>query len=286
MANSIKRKPEWLRKKITPSINLELESIFKKTGIHTICQEAMCPNVSECFAYKQASFMIMGTRCTRACSFCAVDKGHPVELDKNEPKKVSNMIHQLGLKHVVITSPTRDDLSDAGAQHFCNVVEAIKSLDESIVVELLIPDMNADEEALRTIANSGALIIGHNLESVPRLYHIRGGSNYKRSLEVLKTLSSLNPNILTKSAIMLGLGESDEEVESLMRDLLEVDCKYLSVGQYLAPTIHHTSVMEYVKPERFDLLREMGMKMGFKHIKSSPYARSSYMAHEYLQGGV
>ena len=286
MANKIQRKPEWLRKKITPSVNLEMESIFKKTGINTICQEAMCPNISECFAHKQASFMILGTRCTRACSFCAVDRGHPMGLDENEPQNMAETIHKLGLKHVVITSPTRDDLSDGGAEVFSKTVKAIKSLESSIVVELLIPDMNEDIQALRTIANSGALIIGHNLETVPRLYHVRKGSNYKRSLQVLKTLSSLNPNISTKSGIMLGFGERDEEVESLMKDLLEVGCGYLSIGQYLAPSTHHASVIEYVKPERFERLRKMGMKMGFKHINSSPYARSSYMAHEYLQGGI
>lgn len=286
MPNKIRRKPEWLRKKITPSVNLELASIFAKTGVNTICQEAMCPNVSECFAHKQASFMILGTQCTRACSFCAVDKGHPMALDENEPQNLANAIHKLGLKHVVVTSPTRDDLMDGGAEVFSKTVKAIKSLDDSIVVELLIPDMNENEEALKTVANSGARIIGHNLETVPRLYSVRKGSDYERSLRVLKTLSSLNPNISTKSGIMLGFGESDKEVESLMNDLLGVGCRFLSIGQYLAPSTNHASVVEYVKPERFERLREMGMKMGFKHVSSSPYTRSSYMAHEYLQGGV
>ncbi len=285
MLNMMRPKPEWLRKKIRPSVNQELESMFVGAHVHTVCQEAMCPNITECFAKKQATFLILGTICTRACSFCAVHKGRPMALDVNEPANVAQSVKKLGLVHVVITSSTRDDLSDGGAEHFCKTVSAIKRIDDSIVVELLIPDMRENEESLKKIALSGAEIIAHNLETVPRLYHVRKGAEYKRSLRVLKSLSSLNPLVATKSGIMLGFGERDEEVKTLMQDLLDVDCKYLSIGQYLAPSTYHEPVWEYVNPERFEYLRKIGMEMGFKYIKSSPYTRSSYMAHEYLEGG-
>jgi len=283
MPNKIMRKPEWLRKKITPSINQELESMFIATQVSTVCQEAICPNITECFSKKQATFLILGTICTRSCTFCAISKGKPISLDKNEPKNVAQTVEQLGLRHVVITSSTRDDLEDGGAGHFCKTVDTIKAIDNSIVVELLIPDMRENMKALKLIANSGAEIIGHNLETVPRLYHVRKGADYRRSLRVLKELSHLNPNISTKSGIMLGFGEKHDEVLSLMQDLLDVDCRYLSIGQYLSPSHKHESVVEYVKPKEFELLRNIGMKMGFKYIKSSPYTRSSYMAHEYLE---
>lgn len=283
MPNIIKPKPEWLRKKINYSVNQELESLFRDAQVKTVCQEAMCPNISECFSQKQATFLILGNICTRACSFCAVGKGKPMALDLNEPQNVAQTVKQLGLRHVVITSSTRDDLGDGGAEHFCKTVDAIKATDSSIVVELLIPDMRENKDALQLIAMSGAQIIGHNLETVPRLYHVRKGAEYQRSLRVLKMLSSLNPSIATKSGIMLGFGEKDEEVKALMQDLIDVGCKYLSIGQYLSPSIHHTSVVEFVKPERFEDLKNLGMEMGFSYIKSSPYTRSSYMANEYLE---
>lgn len=283
MQNKIVRKPEWLRKKITPSLNKEMELLLKRASLHTVCEEAMCPNISECFSKKQATFLILGNICTRACSFCAVDKGKPLSLDMDEPENVARSVKELGLRHVVITSPTRDDLSDGGAEHFCKTVDAIKNEDCSIVVELLIPDMKEQYDALEMIAKSGAEIIGHNLETVPRLYEVRKGADYERSLHVLKILLDRNPSVATKSGIMLGFGESDEEVKALMGDLLDVGCGYLSIGQYLSPSQKHAEVVEFVRPERFEYLREIGMKMGFKYIKSSPYTRSSYMAHEYLE---
>lgn len=279
------RKPEWLRKKITPSHHREMENVLGAGRLNTICEEAMCPNISECFSQKVATFMILGTICTRACSFCAVNKGSPMSPDPGEPEHVAQAVKELGLSHVVITSSTRDDLSDGGASHYCETVRAIKSMDGSIIVELLIPDMQENDMALAQVALSGAEIIGHNLETVPRLYHVRRGSEYKRSLRVLQKLSSLNPAIATKSGIMLGLGEKDDEVHRLMQELLSVGCRYLSIGQYLAPSGNHAAVVEYVKPERFEFFKKLGMEMGFAHIKSSPYTRSSYMAHEYLEGG-
>ena len=285
MLDKIKAKPEWLRKKITPSLNKEMESMFLGSNINTVCQEAMCPNISECFSKKQATFLILGTICTRGCSFCSVTKGSPIAVDMDEPKNIAQTVKKLGLHHVVITSPTRDDLDDGGAGQFCKTVSSIKSIDEAIVVELLIPDMKENKDLLKYISNSGADIIGHNLETVPRLYKVRKGSNYNRSLIVLNHLLKANPKISTKSGIMLGLGETDKEVKSLMQDLLDVGCSFLSIGQYLAPSNKHADVVEYCVPARFEYLRLLGMDMGFKFIKSSPYTRSSYMAHEYLEGG-
>jgi lipoic acid synthetase len=283
MQSKMVRKPEWLRKKITPSAHLQMGSLMDEGHLYTVCEEAMCPNISECFRQKQATFMILGNICTRACTFCAVSKGKPLVLDPSEPENVAKAVRQLGLKYVVITSTTRDDLPDGGAAHFCKTVAAIKAIDASIVVELLIPDMREDTQALSLLAKSGATIIGHNLETVPRLYHVRKGAEYERSLRVLKMLPSFDPLISTKSGIMLGLGEKDDEVISLMQDLLNVGCRYLSIGQYLAPSHFHAEVAEYVKPEKFEYFRDIGMKMGFRYIKSSPYTRSSYMAHEYLE---
>lgn len=283
MPDTIRRKPEWLRKKISPSTHTAMASLLAKGRLHTVCEEAMCPNISECFRHKEATFMILGTLCTRACTFCAVTKERPLAIDPDEPENVADAVRELGLRHVVITSPTRDDLDDGGAAHFCATVKAIKSMDAAITVELLIPDLQAKPSALAAVAASGAEIVGHNLETVPRLYHVRKGAEYARSLDVLKTLASLNPSLATKSAIMLGLGERDEEVEVLMQDLLDVGCRYLSIGQYLAPSLHHEAVVEFVRPERFEQLRQRGMAMGFRYIKSSPYTRSSYMAHEYLE---
>ncbi|WP_294958046.1 lipoyl synthase [Sulfurovum sp.] len=276
-------KPEWLRKKITLSSLREVEAIIAKGRLHTVCQEAMCPNIGECFSKKQATFLILGKQCTRQCTFCSVSKEIPLPPDPEEPGHVAQSVEAMGLRHVVITSPTRDDLPDGGAAHFAQTVQAIKQMDDTIVVELLIPDMQEKEAALKTIAHSGAELIGHNLETVPRLYHIRKGAKYERSLRVLKKLSLLNPDIMTKSGIMLGLGEKEEEVTALLHDLLENDCKLLSIGQYLAPSSEYTEVVEFVPPERFDYFRDKGMAMGFRYIKSSPYTRSSYMADEYLK---
>jgi lipoic acid synthetase len=260
-----------------------MQQLLNKGRLHTICEEAMCPNISECFRQKVATFMLLGTVCTRTCSFCAVSKGKPLILDPHEPANIAQAVRELGLRHVVLTSSTRDDLSDGGADQFCQTVRKIKEVDRSIIIELLIPDMKENLCALKDIAHSGAEIIGHNVETVPRLYHVRKGSNYKRSLRVLQHLKDINPAVATKSGIMLGFGEEDDEVCNLMQDLLSVGCRYLSIGQYLSPSIRHEAVVEYVEPNRFDYLRDKGMEMGFKHIKSSPYTRSSYMAHEYLE---
>jgi lipoic acid synthetase len=284
MDNRAWRKPEWLRKKITPAHLREVEEMLRRGRLHTVCEEAMCPNIGECFAARQATFMILGNICTRGCTFCAVGRGETLAPDPDEPHHVAETVAQLGLRHVVITSVTRDDLPDGGADHFCQTVRAIREMDEGITVELLIPDMRAHLPSLERIARSGAEILGHNLETVPRLYHVRKGSDYRRSLEVLEILRRYNPSAATKSGIMLGLGEREEEVRALMGDLLNAGCRLLSIGQYLSPSAHHAPVVEYVVPERFEFFRRLGMEMGFDHIQSSPYTRSSYRAHEYREG--
>ncbi|MEA3352644.1 MAG: lipoyl synthase [Campylobacterota bacterium] len=283
MENMITRKPKWLQKKINPKQNKELLELFKKQNINTVCQEAMCPNISECFTNKQATFLIMGNNCTRQCTFCAVTKNNPSPLDKNEPHNISKTVKLLGLKHVVITSPTRDDLIDGGAEHFYQTVNSIKKLNPDTIVEILIPDMKGDIKALEKIASSKASIIAHNIETVPRLYRIRKGANYQRSLKVIEQLKKLNSSKLLKSGLMLGLGEKEGEVIDVMEELFNSGCKLLSIGQYLAPTLSHEKVVEFVKPEKFEYFKEQAYKLGFDHIESSPYTRSSYMAHEYLK---
>ncbi len=280
----IQRKPYWLHKKLNFTQKKDVEQKLKSIGIHTVCQEAMCPNISECFSKRNATFMILGDTCTRKCTFCNVNKGKPNELDLEEPQKVADAVKALGLRHVVITSVTRDDLSDGGASVFKECVRVIKEMDETITVELLIPDLKNDEQALKTVANCGAEIIGHNIETVPRLYEVRKGAHYERSLEVLKTLKVLNPEIKTKSALMLGLGEREDELKDVLQDLLDVDCTLLTMGQYLRPSKEHTKVVEYIEPKRFEEYGEMAKEMGFEFVKSSPYTRSSYMAHEYFEG--
>ncbi len=280
----IQRKPYWLHKKLNFTQKKDVEQKLKSIGIHTVCQEAMCPNISECFSKRNATFMILGDTCTRKCTFCNVNKGKPNELDLEEPQKVADAVKALGLRHVVITSVTRDDLSDGGASVFKECVRVIKEMDETITVELLIPDLKNNEQALKTVANCGAEIIGHNMETVPRLYEVRKGAHYERSLEVLKTLKALNPKIKTKSALMLGLGEREDELKDVLQDLLDVDCTLLTMGQYLRPSKEHTKVVEYIEPKKFEEYGEMAKEMGFEFVKSSPYTRSSYMAHEYFEG--
>lgn len=279
----MQRKPEWLHKKIFFEQKKEVEQKLKSIGIHTVCQEAMCPNISECFSKKNATFMILGNTCTRKCTFCSVNKGKPIGLDLEEPKKVADAVVALGLRHVVITSVTRDDLEDGGAKQFALCVKAIKKLDKNITVELLIPDFKNNKQALEVVANCGAEIIGHNIETVPRLYEVRKGAHYGRSLEVLKILKTLNPEIKTKSALMLGLGEREDELREVLEDMLHVECTLLTMGQYLAPSKEHTKVIEYIKPETFTRYGKMAKEMGFEFVKSSPYTRSSYMAHEYFK---
>jgi len=279
------RKPEWLRKKISFSAQKDMDQLLNENGIHTICQEAKCPNISECFAAKTATFLILGGICTRRCTYCNVTTGSPDAVNKKEIDQVTDAVKQLGLKFVVITSPARDDLKDGGAQQFLDVTENILKTVPDTQVELLVPDFQANIESIKTVANSGAVIVGHNMETVPRLYHIRKASIYQRSLDVLEEIKKHAPaHVKTKTAIMLGLGETKEEVVGVMKDLLNVGCKLLSIGQYLAPSNEFEKVVEYVTPQQFEEYKQIALDMGFDYVHSSPYARSSYMAHEYVEG--
>ena len=278
------RKPEWLRKKISFTAQKDMDQLLKSNGIHTICQEAKCPNISECFAAKTATFLILGGICTRRCSYCNVTTGVPESVNKEEIDQVTDAVKQLGLKFVVITSPARDDLKDGGADQFVEVTKNLLKELPDTQVELLVPDFQANLDSIKKVANSGAVIVGHNIETVPRLYNIRKASVYQRSLDVLEEIHKEAPEgVKTKSAIMLGLGETKEEVIEVFRDLLEVGCKLLSVGQYLAPSNEYEKVLEYVTPEQFQEYKQIALDMGFEYVHSSPYARSSYMAHEYVE---
>ncbi|MDA7818433.1 lipoyl synthase [Sulfurimonas sp.] len=277
------RKPEWLRKKISFTAQKDMDQLLKENGIHTICQEAKCPNISECFAAKTATFLILGGICTRRCTYCNVTTGAPLSVNKEEIDQVTDAVKQLGLKFVVITSPARDDLKDGGSQQFYEVTQNLLNEVPGTQVELLVPDFQANMDSIKQVANSGAVIVGHNMETVPRLYSIRKASNYQRSLDVLQEIKNHAPEgVKTKSAIMVGLGETQDEVVQVMRDLLDVDCKLLSIGQYLAPSKEYEEVLEYVTPAQFDEYKRIAMEMGFEYVHSAPYARSSYMAHEYV----
>jgi len=277
----IQRKPEWLRKKVNQGEQIGMRQLLGELRLNTVCQQALCPNISECFSCGQATFLILGTNCTRQCSFCNVEKTVPLPVDPHEPARVAEAVQRLNLSHVVITSPTRDDLPDGGASIYSATVSAIRSASPETRIELLIPDLQADPDSLGCVVASQPDIIAHNVETVPRLYHVRSGADYHRSLDVLRICRDLALEIGTKSGIMLGMGEQAEEVTQVMRDLRAVGCRYLSIGQYLAPSREHFPVQEYVRPKIFERLREAGLELGFFHVESGPYVRSSYPAGEY-----
>ena len=249
--------------------------------LNTVCQQALCPNISECFSCGQATFLILGTSCTRLCSFCNVEKNTPLPVDNEEPTRIGEAVARLKLTHVVITSPTRDDLPDGGSSQYVATVSTIRKTSAGTRIELLIPDLLGSQESLALITASHPDIIAHNIETVPRLYHVRSGADYQRSLAVLKACRELAPLISTKSGIMLGMGEEEQEVEQVIEDLRRVDCGYLSIGQYLAPSRKHYPVQEYIRPEVFERLREHALTAGFSHVESGPYVRSSYHAGLY-----
>jgi len=278
----IQRKPEWLRKKVAPGDQTVMRGLLSELRLNTVCQQALCPNISECFGCGQATFLILGKDCTRQCSFCNVDKApRPQPPDNDEPRRVAEAVVRLKLSHAVITSPTRDDLADGGASHFAVTVAAIHDRSPDTAVELLIPDFGGDREALALVLASSPAILAHNLETVPRLYAIRKGADYQRSLALLERAAMLNGNIPTKSGVMLGLGEQADELTVVLKDLRHAGCSFLSLGQYLAPSKRHQPVVEYLVPERFEELRQQALDLGFRHVESGPYVRSSYHAAEY-----
>ena len=276
-------KPLWLNKKISLRACSEMKNLLRESGLETVCEQAMCPNVGECFKQKQATFLILGKYCTRMCSFCNIQKGRPSIVDPDEPRRVAVAVEKLRLRHVVVTSVTRDDLVDGGSDIFFNTVLEIRKKNPGVTIEILIPDFKLSIDALAKVACSFPDIIAHNIETVPSLYGlVRRGADYKRSLGVLRQIKDISPVIKTKSGIMLGLGEKEEEVFASMLDLRSCGCDFLSLGQYLAPSKRHYPVKEYIEPERFEFYAREGKRMGFVHIESAPYVRSSYMADNYL----
>ena len=276
-------KPIWLRKKLSNTAQKDMEQLLKDGGLHTICQEAKCPNISECFSKKNATFLILGDTCTRRCTYCNVKTGKPDGVNEDEISQVTIAVQKLGLKFVVITSPARDDLEDGGALQFYKVTKNILENTTDTQVELLIPDFKGNIESIQKVVDSGAVIIGHNIETVPRLYRVRRNATYERSLEVLKKIKELGGDaVKTKSALMVGLGETEDEMVQVFKDLIAVGCKFLSIGQYLASSGDYEKVIEFVKPEQFDRYKTLALELGFEFVHSTPYARSSYLAHEYL----
>ncbi len=276
-------KPAWLHKKINLKDCAQTKSILSGLGINTVCEQALCPNLSECFLHSTATFLILGKYCTRDCRFCNITKAKPLPPDPDEPQKVMQAAKRLGLKHVVITSVTRDDLVDGGAGIFTATVELIRQALPRSQIELLIPDFAGSLAALKAVALSGAQIIGHNIETVPSLYPVvRSRADYERSLEVLRVLKRVAPSIKTKSGLILGLGENDAQVLTVMNDLRLAGCDFLSLGQYLAPSTKHYPVKEYVALEKFDDYARQAKALGFLHVESAPYVRSSYRAAKYL----
>lgn len=279
-------KPEWLKIRIRGNRNKEqVKDILGKLSLHTVCKEANCPNLMECFCSKTATFMILGRTCTRNCTFCNVTKGITEHVDAEEPAHVARAVKELGLKHAVVTSVTRDDLIDGGAGHFAEVVREINEINPGVTVEVLIPDFQGDKEALRMVLEAKPDILNHNIETVERLYpEVRPMASYSRSLMLLKAAKDMDGSILTKSGIMVGLGEKKEEVLQVFEDLRKSGCDLLTIGQYLAPSQSHHPVVEYIHPDLFEEYKKAALKMGFEHVVSSPFARSSYHAAEVFEG--
>ena len=275
------RKPPWIRAKspADPAVS-RLKGVLRENSLHTVCEEASCPNIGECFAGGTATFMIMGDICTRRCPFCDVAHGRPDPLDADEPENLGRTIQAMGLRYVVVTSVDRDDLRDGGAEHFTQCIEAIRRHSPDIRVEVLVPDFRGRmDRALDILIQSPPDVFNHNLETVPSLYKkVRPGSDYAWSLNLLKRFKALHPEVATKSGLMLGVGEEISEVEQVMRDLREHDCDMLTLGQYLQPSVHHLPLDRYVHPDEFDRLGELGYEMGFSHVASGPMVRSSYHA--------
>ena len=280
----IARKPEWLQKQVRLGAHADMERLLGELRLNTVCQEARCPNVTECFRQKQATFLILGTACTRLCTFCSVEKGAPLPVDPGEPARVAAAVAHLELAYIVITSPTRDDLPDGGAALYAATVTAIRRHSPATRIELLVPDFQGSRSSIARIADARPDVIGHNLETVPRLYAIRPGARYRRSLEVLTTAKEMAPATPTKSGVMLGLGEDLDEVRAVLADLKEAGCSYISLGQYLAPSLRHQPVVDFIPPEIFDHLGREALQLGFAHVESGPYVRSSYHASDYAIG--
>jgi lipoic acid synthetase len=281
----ITKKPEWIRVKgVDAAILNRMKGLLDRYHLHTVCESAVCPNVGTCFSAGTATFMILGNTCTRNCSFCGVFTGKPQPPDPEEPLHVAEAARDLSLKHVVITSVTRDDLADGGAAQFAKTILQINHLLPVASTDVLIPDFQGSRENLAIVMDAKPDILAHNLETVPRLYATcRQSADYRRSLRILRHAKELCPERFTKSGIMLGLGETRDEIFEVMRDLREVDCDFLTIGQYLRPSADQIEVREFIRPEIFEEYRQMGGEMGFRYVASSPFVRSSFHAEEALK---
>ena len=280
--NPIKKKPIWIRTKIINTQNYFMtKEIINKKKLHTVCQEASCPNISECWSKRHATFMIMGDTCTRACSFCNVKTGKPSFLNPLEPSKIALATKELNLKHVVITSVDRDDLEDGGANHFSKVILQTRKMNKNTTIEVLTPDFLRKGESYKVVVNANPDVFNHNIETVSRLYReVRPGSKYLASIDLLKSVKKINKRIFTKSGIMLGLGETKKEVLQVMDDLLFANVDFLTIGQYLQPSAKHYPLMRYIHPDEFQQFKELALSKGFLIVASSPLTRSSYHADE------
>src|SRR4051794_12892107 len=281
----IERKPPWLTVKWKQGENYTyLKGLMRGLGLHTVCEEAHCPNISECWEHRTATFLILGDTCTRSCGFCAIKTGRPGKLDLGEPERVARAIETLKLKHTVITSVNRDELPDGGAEIFAETIRLSRDYSPECGIEVLIPDFKGVWWALQIVMDARPNILNHNIESVPRLYYIvRPQAKYERSLELLKRAKQMVPGGLTKSGLMVGLGEEWDEVVQVLRDLRDNDVDIVTIGQYLRPSFRHLPVMRYYTPDEFRQLKAIGQEMGFRHIESGPLVRSSYHAHEQVQ---
>ncbi|MBL0512984.1 MULTISPECIES: lipoyl synthase [Aeromonas] len=282
------RKPDWMRIKLPPSSQKieHIKSTLRKNKLHSVCEEASCPNLAECFNHGTATFMIMGAICTRRCPFCDVAHGRPLALDPEEPKKLALTIKEMGLKYVVITSVDRDDLRDGGAQHFADCIKQIREHSPQTRIEILTPDFRGRmEQALEVFRETPPDVFNHNLETAPRMYRVaRPGADYKWSLELLRRIKEMHPHVPTKSGVMMGLGETNEEIVQVLKDLREHGVNMLTLGQYLQPSRHHLPVKRYVPPAEFDELKEVAMDLGFSHAACGPFVRSSYHADLQAKG--
>ena len=280
------RKPDWLKVRFPAGPNYaRIDRLHREQGLHSVCRSAACPNQGECWEQGTATFMILGDHCTRDCRFCNVAHETPLSVDPQEADKVAKAIAELKLDHAVITSVTRDDLEDGGAAQFAAVTRAIHAYRPQCRVELLVPDLQGNHEALSSILMAKPDVFGHNLETVPRLYPLaRAGADYQRSLDLLAAAAQAAPDIPTKSGLMLGMGETMDEIPTVMQDLQQAGCRMLTLGQYLQPTRHHLPVVRYVEPSEFSSLRDIGLQLGFAHVEAGPLVRSSYHAAEQFEG--
>ncbi len=275
-------RPEWLKAKVPGGEGYQdIKDTMRGLGLHTVCEEARCPNIGECWNNRTATFMILGNVCTRSCGFCAVLTGKPPTLDLDEPYRVADAAKQMGLKHAVVTSVNRDELDDGGASIFAATIREIRAQNPGCAVEVLTPDFKGDRDAIKTVIDARPDTFNHNIETVPRLYPaVRPQAKFRRSLEVLRYAKELDPDGLTKSGFMVGLGEAEEEIHQTMQELRDHRVDILTIGQYLRPTENHLPMSRYYKPKEFADLRKVGFGMGFKHVESGPLVRSSYHAHE------